>query len=191
MLNMIESRVMEHTWRALGAEHRLRAAPGAAQSVPDLAAAVRRADRPHAPPIPSGQINMIGMAIAQGLAEHNQPGAVHMLDTYDAWYPGLHRLQPDLQEHPVVLDGDGRARRAIPGNVNADRACSAQPKALYTDPFPGGEWHLRNAVEYDETASLSVLEYAAKYKESLLYGRYQSGMRSDREGPQRRRRTRT
>ena len=26
-----------------------------------------------------------------------------------------------------------------------------------------------------ETASLSVLEYAAKYKESLLYNRYQAG----------------
>ena len=38
-----------------------------------------------------------------------------------------------------------------------------------------GTWRLRDAVDYMETASLSVLEFAAKYKESLLYDRYQAG----------------
>ena len=45
MLNMIESRVMEHTWRAVGAEHHLRAPPVVAVSDAHLAAAVRGADR--------------------------------------------------------------------------------------------------------------------------------------------------
>ena len=125
---------------------------------------------------------MIGMAIAQGLAEHKQPGAVHMLDTYDAWYPGYIDYNPIFKNIPSFWTETAGAS-AIPEQRQRRPTCSAQPKALYTDPFPGGEWHLRDAVEYDETAALSVLEYAAKYKESLLYGRYQSGMRSDREGP--------
>jgi hypothetical protein len=37
-------------------------------------------------------------------------------------------------------------------------------------------WRLRDAVDYMETASLSVLEYAAKYKDSLLLNRYRAGV---------------
>ena len=36
-------------------------------------------------------------------------------------------------------------------------------------------WRLRDAVDYMETASLSVLEFASKYKDSLLFDRYQAG----------------
>ena len=174
MLNMVESRVMEHTWRDWEPNivYVLHQAPPNPYRIwlPPFAEPIAL----HAPPIPSGQINMIGMAIAQGLAEHNQPGAVHMLDTYDAWYPGYIDYNPIFKNIPSFWTETAGAS-AIPSNVTATDV-QRQPKALYTDPFPGGEWHLRNAVEYDETASLSVLEYAAKYKESLLYGRYQSGM---------------
>src|SRR5439155_15482946 len=50
-----------------------------------------------------------------------------------------------------------------------------RPQSLYSSPWQPGRWRLRDAVEYMETASLAVLEYAAKYKESLLYDRYQAG----------------
>jgi Zinc carboxypeptidase len=174
MLNMVESRVMEHTWRSWEPNlvYVLHQAPPNPYRIwlPPFAEPIAL----HAPPIPSGQVNTIGMAIAQGLAENNQPGAVHMLDTYDAWYPGYIDYNPIFKNIPSFWTETAGAS-AIPSNVNATDV-QRQPKALYTDPFPGGEWHLRNAVEYDETAALSVLRYAAKYKESLLYGRYQSGM---------------
>jgi hypothetical protein len=173
MLNMIESRVMEHTWRDWEPNlvYVLHQAPPNPYRIwlPPFAEPIAL----HAPPIPSGEVNMIGMAIAQGLAQHNQPGAVHMLDTYDAWYPGYIDYNPIFKNIPSFWTETAGAS-AIPSNVTASDA-QKQPKALYTDPYPGGEWHLRNAVEYDETAALSVLGYAAKYKESLLYGRYQAG----------------
>src|SRR5262249_60536960 len=65
------------------------------------------------------------------------------------------------------------------GNVAPDLQI---PHALYVNPFPGGEWHLRDAVAYDETAAISVLQYAARYKEELLYGRYQSGRDQIKKG---------
>ena len=70
MLNMIESRVMEHTWRAWEPNliYVLHQAPP--NPVPHLAAAVRRADRAARAADSVGQVNMIGMAIAQGLAEN-------------------------------------------------------------------------------------------------------------------------
>ena len=79
MLNMIESRVMEHAWRPwepqiIYVQHQTRAVPR-----PHLAAAVRRADRVAAcHPLMSREVNMIGMAMAKGLDEHGQVGATHM-----------------------------------------------------------------------------------------------------------------
>jgi hypothetical protein len=48
-------------------------------------------------------------------------------------------------------------------------------QSLYSSPWPPGWWRLADAMAYDETAALSTLEFAAKYKESLLYNRYQAG----------------
>jgi hypothetical protein len=48
-------------------------------------------------------------------------------------------------------------------------------EALYTSPWAGGWWRLGDAVDYMRVASVSVLEYAAKYRETLLYNRYQAG----------------
>ena len=38
-------------------------------------------------------------------------------------------------------------------------------------PWLGGTWRLRDAVDYMETASLATLDYASKYKSSILYNR--------------------
>ena len=50
-----------------------------------------------------------------------------------------------------------------------------------------GTLDLRNAVEYMETASLSVLDYAARFRENVLMNRYRSGRwqieKHRREGP--------
>jgi hypothetical protein len=173
MLNMIESRVMEHTWRAWEPNliYVLHQAPPNPYRIwlPPFAEPIA----PHAPPIPSAQVNMIGMAIAEGLSQRGQPGAVHMLSTYDAWYPGYIDYAGIFKNVPSFWTETAGAS-AVPGNVTTNES-QRLPKALYVDPYQGGEWHLRDAVEYDKTASLAVLEYAAKYREALLYGRYQSG----------------
>jgi hypothetical protein len=50
-----------------------------------------------------------------------------------------------------------------------------RPGALYASPWTGGWWRLADAVSYMVTASLATLDYAAKYREDLLYNRYQAG----------------
>ena len=50
-----------------------------------------------------------------------------------------------------------------------------RPQSLYSSPWPPGWWRLRDAVDYMETASLAMIEYAAKYKDSLLLNRYKAG----------------
>jgi len=180
MLNMIESRVMEHTWRAwepniIYVQHQSPPNPYRIW-LPPFAEPIAL----HAPPIASAQTNMIGMAIAQGLSQHNQPGAVHMLSTYDAWYPGYIDYFSIFKNVPSFWTETAGAS-AVPSRVNASDV-QREPKALYVDPFPGGEWNLRKAVEYDETAALSVLGYAARYKDDLLFGRYQGGRDQIKQG---------
>src|SRR4029453_3625116 len=52
---------------------------------------------------------------------------------------------------------------------------SLRPEALYLSPWAGGKWGLRDAVNYMVTASTATLRFAAKFKEDILYNRYQSG----------------
>ena len=53
-----------------------------------------------APPIMAREINTIGMLIAQELDAKGQPGAVHMLATFDAYYPGYIDYMPVYQNIP-------------------------------------------------------------------------------------------
>src|SRR5204862_467053 len=50
-----------------------------------------------------------------------------------------------------------------------------RPQSLYASAWKPGWWRLRDAVDYMETASLATIEYASKYKDSLLMNRYRAG----------------
>jgi len=131
-----------------------------------------------APPIVSRQVNMIGMAIAQGLDERGQVGATHMGTSFDAWYPGYVDYAPVFKNIPAFWTetaGNGAAAREYTINDLGAAYKDLRPQSLYSSPWPAGWWRLADAVAYDETAAISTLEYAAKYKESLLYNRYQAG----------------
>jgi hypothetical protein len=45
---------------------------------------------------------------------------------------------------------------------------------MYLSPWADGTWRLRDAVNYMVTASLATLNYAAKFREEVLYNRYQA-----------------
>jgi hypothetical protein len=170
MLNMIESRVMEHTWRDWEPNiiHVFHQAPSQPYRIwlPPFAEPIPA----HAPPIPSAEVNMIGMAIGQKLDQEGKPGATHMGNGFDAWYAGYIDYNPILKNIPsfwTETQGSG-------ATVQTNPAPSVTPKSMTPSAWAGGEWHLRDAVAYDETASMADLEYAWKYKESLLYGKYES-----------------
>ena len=46
---------------------------------------------------------------------------------------------------------------------------------LYPSPWKPGEWHLKDSMNYMETASISTLDFAARYKDEVLYDRYLAG----------------
>jgi hypothetical protein len=176
MLNMIESRVMEHTWRQwepniIYVHHQSAPFPTRIW-LPPFAEPIA----PHTPYLVSRELNMIGMAIARKLEEEGKVGATHMGSGYDAWYPGYVDYAPAFKNIAAFWT-ETQGRGAAPIDTPREQIAEdmRRPQSLYSSPWPGGRWTLRDQVEYMTTASLATLEYAWRYKESLLYGRYLSG----------------
>jgi hypothetical protein len=186
MLNVVESRVIQRTWREwepdiIYVHHQAPPEPTRIW-IPPFADPVGL----RAPAIPARQINTIGMFIAQELEANNQPGAVHMLATFDAWYPGYIDYMPVYQNIPSwwteTQGGNCATPKAARSPAQFDSAYrDLRPTALYLSPWAGAAWTLRNAVDYMVTASRATLKYAAKNREELLYNRYLSGRNTIRK----------
>jgi hypothetical protein len=179
MLNMIESRTLEHTWRIwepqiIYVQHQSGPFPTRIW-LPPFSEPVGT----DAPYLMSREVNMIGMAIAKGLEEHRQVGATHMGTAFDAWYPGYVDYAPNFKNIAAFWTETALYQYATPHEYKIEdfpqNMRDLRPRSLYSSPWPPGMWSLRDAVDYMETASFSVLEFAAKYKESLLFDRYQAG----------------
>ncbi|MFQ5703666.1 MAG: M14 metallopeptidase family protein [Gemmatimonadales bacterium] len=179
MLNMIESRVIARNWRhwepqIIYVHHQTAPFPTRIW-LPPFAEPIAS----QVPPLMSRTVNMIGMAIAQGLESNGQTGATHMGTGFDAWYPGYIDYMPMLQNAAAFWTETALYRYATPhfytlGDFPRNTR-DLRPETLYPSPWRGGWWRLKDAVDYMRTASMAVLEYAAKYRETLLYNRYQSG----------------
>jgi len=179
MLNMIESRVIEHTWRQwepqiIYVHHQSGPFPTRIW-LPPFSEPVGS----ETPYLMAREVNVIGMTIARALEEHGQVGATHMGTAFDAWYPGYIDYAPNFKNIAAFWTETALFQYATPHeytiNDFPDTMRDLRPRSLYSSPWPPGWWRLGDAVSYMETASWSVLEYAAKYKESLLFNRYKAG----------------
>ena len=100
MMNGIDSRVRQRVWREwepdiIYVHHQSSPFPTRIW-IPPFADPVGL----RAPAIPAREINTIGMQIAQDLDASGQPGATHMLATFDAYYPGYIDYMPVYQNIP-------------------------------------------------------------------------------------------
>ncbi len=191
MLNMVESRVLARVWQEwdpqiIHVHHQSSPFPTRIW-LPPFAEPIAT----FAPPLMSRTVNTIGMTIAQMLESRGLTGAVHMGTGFDAWYPGYVDYLPMLQNQAAFWTETALYRYATPGFYTLSdfppNRRDLRSESLYNSPWQGGWWRLADAVEYMRVSSIAVLDYAAKYREDLLYNRYQSGRdvmaRYGREGP--------
>lgn len=178
MLNVIESRVIQRTWREwepdiIYVQHQSSPFPTRIW-VPPFADPVGL----RVPPIMAREVNAIGTRIGEELDANGQPGAVSQLETYDAWYPGYIDYMPMYQNIAAWWTETQGGNCATPRTTTIDSLPAAyrdlRPTSLYVSPWAEGTWTLRNAVDYMVTADLATLNYAAKFKSELLYNRYQA-----------------
>lgn len=179
MLNVPESRVVTQFWREwepqiIYVHHQTAPFPTRIWLPPFAEPIANRS-----PALIVREVNAIGMLIAQELESRGQVGATHMGTGFDAWYPGYIDYLPVFQNIAAYWTETALYRYATPHFYRIDEFPESRrdlrPGALYTSPWPGGWWRLADAVEYMLTASFATLEYAAKYREQLLYNRYQAG----------------
>ena len=134
---------------------------------------------PHVHPLMWRTVNLIGMSMAQALEERGQKGATHMGTGFDNWYPGFIDHANNFHNVASFLTETGLYRYATPHFYTIQdfpaRTRDLRPQSLYSSPWEGGWWRLRDAVDYMLTASVSVLDFAAKYRTDILYNRYQAG----------------
>jgi hypothetical protein len=179
MLNAIESRVVARTWREwepniIYVQHQTAPFPTRIW-LPPFAEPIAN----HVNPLMSREVNTIGMTIAQQLETEGKVGATHMGTGFDAWYPGYIDYMPMLQNIASFWTETALFQYATPHlytlNEFPKEYRDLRPQSLYPSPWPGGWWRLRDAVDYMITGSMATLDYAVKYREELLWNRYQAG----------------
>lgn len=122
--------------------------------------------------------NLIGSAMGAAFDAEGKEGAIsrHIFDT---WYPGYLTQVQDSHNIISILTETALYRYATPHFYTLrDFPAEYQDltmSAFYPSPWKGGWWRLKDAVDYCLTASLAVLQTAAKYKEELLYNKYRMG----------------
>lgn len=122
-------------------------------------------------------LNVVGTQMSAALQEQHLPGAISQAE-YDNWYPGFLDFTSVFRHEISFFTETALYRYATPRfyTVNDFPKPSQDLKALtmYTDPWQGGWWRLGDAVKYMVAASISVLDTASKYREQLLYNRWQA-----------------
>lgn len=190
MINQIESRTItrvDRHWEPQIVYNHHQTAPFPTRIwIPPFAEPVS----PNVHPLMWRTVNLIGMAMSQALEERGQKGAMHMGDGFDNWYPGFADHANSFHNVASLLTETALYRFATPHfytvNDFPQNRRDLRPQSMYASPWEGGWWRIGDAVSYMLTASVSVLDVAAKYKNDLLYNRYQAArdvISEHREGP--------
>ncbi|MBI4877218.1 MAG: peptidase M14 [Acidobacteria bacterium] len=131
---------------------------------------------PNIDPIIAQQCNLIGMAMASDLTAAGKTGvAVNAM--YDFWTPGRHyqAYHGGLR----ILTESASARIASPITVKPEQIGEAalgynprQPSWNYLEPWKGGEWRLRDIIDYQLIAWESLLYEASVRRAGFLRNFY-------------------
>ena len=125
-------------------------------------------------------INVIGMTMKERFARENKAGVLSYWG-FDAWWNGGLRSVPAFHNmHGILTETAGTtlatrrtyAADAIPqafGNGNPAR----EPSIFYPNPWRGGAWGVREAIDYMLTADYAILTHAAARRSDFLLKSWQ------------------
>jgi len=138
---------------------------------------------PNIDPILVAMTNMIGTGMAADLTTAGKAGAL-INSGYDLWSPSRHYQA--YHGGMRILSEVASARLASPIQVKAGEGgrpseFGAAPRERswnYPEPWTGGEWRLRDIIDYELIAMESCLYQAAIRREDLLRGFYRIGQRA-------------
>lgn len=147
---------------------------------------------PNLDPLVVTSINQIGESMKKRFDFEGKPGANSGI-VFDMWWNGSMRGAPDFHNMLGFLTETALYRYATPGcyededipdtfGERASNLPARTPTTNYPNPWLGGCWHLRDAMDYMMTASLAVADMAAELKEDYLFNIYWMGKRQTERG---------
>ena len=125
---------------------------------------------------------LLGHAMALALEEDGRSGVLQNA-LYDYYWPGYEDSAPIGHNTVTILTEAASVRIATPITVAADQLTGGrgfpdhQPSTTFPHPWPGGDWRLRDVVDYDLSAARGMLGAAARYREELVRNFYRMGKR--------------
>ena len=140
-------------------------------------------DDPMNPNIPAEVVrgvNLVGDAMTRRFTTKNEPGAVSRME-FDMWWNGGMRTAPYYHNMIGILTETALFDYATPGyyppqslpNAFPNGISATEPSMYYPDPWRGGWWHLKDAVNYMITGDMAVLDIAARRKDQWLFDFWQ------------------
>jgi len=136
---------------------------------------------PNIDPILQQMTLVVGTSMAADLTAAGKKGVL-MNAIFDLWTPSRH--YQNYHGGFRILTESASARIASPVTIEFEqleqgRGYNARQASWnFPDPWPGGEWHLRDIVEYQLIAMRSCLATAARERARLLLNFYLVGRRA-------------
>ncbi len=126
---------------------------------------------PNVDPIIQANTSMLGTFIAAELTAEGKPGVMHSRD-FDAWTPG--RAYHHYHGGVRILTEAASARIATPISIRFDELSMdvRTPSVSLPLPWQGGEWTLKDIIDYDYSAAHAALIHAARFREHWLRNFY-------------------
>ena len=118
-------------------------------------------------------IQAVGTAMHQRLVSEGKPGATMRKGaSYSMWFNGNLRTTSYFHNMIGILT-------ETQGNPTPMRIQFVPDRLLAVNDLPAPiepqEWHFRQSVDYSITNNRAILDYASRYRETVLYNRYQMG----------------
>ncbi len=134
----------------------------------------------HFDPLIMMELDQVGSAMHSRMEAEDKPGAgMRSAATYSTWYNG--GLRTTTYFHNII----GLLTEIIgnPTPIDIPLVPANQlPKGDLPFPIAPQKWHLRQSIEYSLTANRAVLDFASRYRETLLYNIYRMGKNSIQRG---------
>src|SRR3989441_642529 len=131
------------------------------------------------PLVPLG-IEMVGAAMHSRLVAEGKPGStMRSGSSYSTWWNG--GLRTTAYFHNII----GLLTESIGNPTPIDIPFIPDrelPKGDLTYPVEPQHWHFRQSVEYSMTMDRAVLDFASRYRETLLYDIYLMGKHAIERG---------
>ncbi|MBC7842642.1 MAG: hypothetical protein H7099_10025, partial [Gemmatimonadaceae bacterium] len=118
-------------------------------------------------------INLVGQRMSWALQQAGKTGVGDGI-TYDLWWNGGARSTPTRHNMIGLLTEAASARIATPITIAPNdvvanpRGLRNQPRVNYPSPWPGGTWRLRDIMDYELIAAISLVRMANEMRSDMV-----------------------